>query len=410
MINKSFDIVIVGGGTSGVSAAYAAAKDGMSVALIERQKSLGGLAVHAEVGTICGIYKNSFDNHFEYNVGTYAREFTNELQHLSKAKPLRDNSGLKFLPYSPRVLAEHCEVLLAEQGVTVFLNTQLVQVANEVNKIKAVHCENKGGPFIIDCKAMVDTSGVSLVSKLLNLEVINTVLNQSASQIFTLSNVDFENESNLSLVLMTAIRKAVINGELKENQNRLYLVPGSMTNGEVSLKVTVPKEVGDDREELRSIALNAVHEIVDFLITKVGGFTSAKLKSIAPHVGVRIDDRPVGKSILTGDDVLNCSKTEDFIGYGNWPMEIWSQNRRVELRHLQENDHYGISAKNLISNQIENLFFAGRCISATDEAIASARVIGTCLQTGYASGKLASGSINVKKIQETVREIQKEQF
>jgi len=46
-----------------------------------------------------------------------------------------------------------------------------------------------------------------------------------------------------------------------------------------------------------------------------------------------------------------------------------------------------------ISPAIENLFFGGRIISATDGAIASARVMGICLQTGYAAGKLAAAQI-----------------
>lgn len=410
MTSSSFDIIIVGGGTAGVSAAIAASKEGLSVALIEKQISLGGLAVHAEVGTICGIYRNVSDDNFEYNINAFSESFTNQLAIGSKTKPLRDNSGLKFLPYQPSVLAKLCNSLLKENKVTVFLGAELTGVNTVDNQINLVHCEKEGIPFEINCKAVVDATGISLVSKLLNLELIHTVMNQSASQIFTMSKIEFESEANLSLVLMTAVRKAVLNGQLQENQNRLYLVPGSLKDDEVSLKITVPKEVGEDREELRSIALDAVHEIVGYLTTSVNGFAKAKLKSIAPHVGVRIDDRPIGQSILNGENVLNCDKPNDSIARGNWPMEIWSQNRRVELRPLKDNDYYGISAKCLISNEISNLFFAGRGISATDEAIASARVIGTCLQTGYASGKLAAGSVNAKKSQETVEEIQKEQF
>jgi len=53
-------------------------------------------------------------------------------------------------------------------------------------------------------------------------------------------------------------------------------------------------------------------------------------------------------------------------------------------------DYYEIPQECLISNQIDNLFFAGRNISADDSAIASARVIGTCLQTGWSVGELRS--------------------
>jgi hypothetical protein len=60
------------------------------------------------------------------------------------------------------------------------------------------------------------------------------------------------------------------------------------------------------------------------------------------------------------------------------------------MSYFKANDHYLIPAGTLVSKYVDNLFFAGRNMSATERAIASARVIGTCLSTGYASGKLAA--------------------
>jgi hypothetical protein len=60
------------------------------------------------------------------------------------------------------------------------------------------------------------------------------------------------------------------------------------------------------------------------------------------------------------------------------------------MTFLPENDFYSIPAGCLESGEKENLFFAGKIISAGEKAIASARVIGTCLGTGYAAGVLAS--------------------
>jgi hypothetical protein len=59
------------------------------------------------------------------------------------------------------------------------------------------------------------------------------------------------------------------------------------------------------------------------------------------------------------------------------------------MEYLQENDGYFIPATTLISRQYSNLFFAGKGISADSKAIASARVTGTCLQTGFAAGLIA---------------------
>jgi hypothetical protein len=60
--------------------------------------------------------------------------------------------------------------------------------------------------------------------------------------------------------------------------------------------------------------------------------------------------------------------------------------------------------------QPNNLFFAGRNISATDGAIASARVMGICLQTGYAAGCLAAATALKLSINDTIRQIQTEQL
>jgi hypothetical protein len=108
--------------------------------------------------------------------------------------------------------------------------------------------------------------------------------------------------------------------------------------------------------------------------------------------------------------VLSCKKFENAIANCSWPIEIWEQNRRVNMRYFNLDDHYQIPADCLQSNSINNLFFAGRNISATDGAIASARVMGICLQTGYAAGCLAAATALDHSINETIRQIQNEQL
>ena len=78
------------------------------------------------------------------------------------------------------------------------------------------------------------------------------------------------------------------------------------------------------------------------------------------------------------------------------------------MRYFEENNYYQIPADCLISKTLSNLFFAGRIISATDAAIASARVMGICLQTGYAAGKLAVGHCLKTPVNQTITLIQKE--
>lgn len=80
------------------------------------------------------------------------------------------------------------------------------------------------------------------------------------------------------------------------------------------------------------------------------------------------------------------------------------------MRYFHIDDYYQIPAGCLQSNCIDNLFFAGRNISATDAAIASARVMGICLQTGYAAGCLASAACLKHSIPDAVKQVQNDQL
>lgn len=403
--------MVVGGGAAGVAAAVAVAEEGLSVCLIDRNEMIGGLATNAQVGTICGLYKFDRTRRYTYNVGRFAREFTMELQVRSGKIPQCDNTGLKYLPYSHTDFEQLCNELLSENGVTK-VQGELINLSLIDGSISDLSVNTEKGLLTLNVNVVIDATGVSRVSKLAGQPLIETLFMQSASQVFTVSNLQVLEEKNLSLILLKALRKGVLSGELEEMEDRLYMVPGSLENGVVSLKITVPAPMDEElsKAELKDRAIRTIHHILNYLKKHEESFKNVVLDSIAPAVGVRVGDRPVGISILEDDDVLACKKNPSFIARGNWPMEIWSQAKRVELHALPEGDYFDIPANSLVSAGINNLFFAGRCISATDKAIASARVIGTCLQTGYAAGKLASSKCKGQSMDLSIRQIQHEQF
>lgn len=405
------DIAIVGGGAAGVAAAIAAARQGAKVVLIDRLKNIGGLASNAEVGTICGLYRFEDSTRFNYNVGSFAKEFTLELQVRSNSLPQMDQTGLSYLPYSAPQFSQLCTDLLQEEGVE-YLVAEVLGVEAVNGKITGLEVKNEEGNLKLEVEAVVDASGVSRISKLLNLPLIQTQFMQSASQVFTVINLPFDNERNLSLVVLKALRKGVLSGELEETEDRLYLVPGSLQAGRVALKVTVPARIDEDvsKLDLKNRAVKVIHRLMEFLKSHEAAFADIVLESVAPVVGIRVGDRPVGRHVLSDLDVLECRKHASGIARGNWPMEIWSQAKRVEIRHLIEGDFYDIPAECLVTDHVENLYFAGRCISSTDNAVASARAIGTCLQTGYAAGMLAIGRAKGRSLNDCIQEIQAEQF
>ncbi|HNU88717.1 MAG TPA: FAD-dependent oxidoreductase, partial [Ferruginibacter sp.] len=134
------------------------------------------------------------------------------------------------------------------------------------------------------------------------------------------------------------------------------------------------------------------------------------IQHIAAEVGIRTGIRSVGKYILTEEDVLQCRKFENAVANASWPIEEWVQHRRVSMRYFAEHDFYQVPATCLQSATINNLFFAGRNISATEKAIASARVMGICLQTGYAAGCLAAATAAGLSQNDAIKQVQNGQL
>lgn len=410
---QNTDVLVLGGGAAGIAAAVASARKGLQVVLIERNSYLGGNATAAEVGTICGLYQFSKKEKSEYIVKGFAKEFAESLQNKSNTETLHNAEGLHYLPYDIEAFKSVSLGLLKENEVNIYFNSVLKNVNTENGKINSVSVIAGGIPVTIGLKSIVDGSGDSIISRAAGLPLITTENYQAAAQVFTMQNVSEENEARLGMILMKALRSAIDEGILADFYDRVYIVQGSLKNNCVSLKIGIPLSVTyapGNLLELKTVAHSFVENLSQFLINNVSLFKNAVVQHIAPEVGTRTGQRNMGNYLLTEEDVLQCKKFDDAIANGSWPIEEWEQHRRVKMRYFKLEGHYQIPAGCLQSGSIENLFFAGRNISATDSAIASARVMGICLQTGYAAGCLAASSALQISLPEAIKSIQTDQL
>jgi hypothetical protein len=390
---KHIDVLVLGGGAAGVAAAVAAAEQGLQVSLIEKNDYLGGKATAAEVGTICGLYRFSKSLKSEFIIKGFAKNFVERLQQVAPNQALNSAEGLHYLPYDITSFKNVCEDILNEKKVTIYYNSVIEKVFSADNKITGVQFIYNGSTVKINCQSVVDCSGESIISALADLPVLKSDYYQAAAQVFSLKGVAESNEAKLGFILMKALRTAIDNKLLDAFYDRVYIVQGSLKNNSVSIKLGIPVDVTyepGNLEMIKKVALQCTNTLVAFLIEQVAAFKNASLQHIAQEVGIRVGLRTTGNYILTEEDVLNCKKFDDAIANCSWPIEEWSQNKRVNMRYLKLDDFYQIPAGCLQSNNVKNLFMGGRNISASNAAIASARVIGICLQTGYAAGMLAS--------------------
>jgi len=407
------DVVVLGGGPSGVAAAVAASKAGLKVALIERNSFLGGHATASEVGTICGLYKFKKDEYPEYIVGGFAKKFAEDIKTKSGTAPLHNSAGLHYLPYDVNMFKKQCIDLLEENKVSIFFGAEPYSIQRDDALIESITITAAGGPVQFQLRAIIDCSGNSLLSQLADLPVIKSEKYQAAAQVFTLKNIREHNEATLGMVLMKELRSAIIEKKLPHYFDRVYIVPGSLKNNCANFKIGIPLPVTHTPENLLALKANAhsfVHELTEYLTSQVAFFKGVCLSGMAPEIGIRVGMRTMGKYILTEEDVLQCKKFDDAIANAPWPIEEWEQDRRVKMRYFKEDDFYQVPARCLQSITIANLFMAGKCISATDSAIASARVIGICLQTGYAAGYLAAASATKSAHRDAIKNIQDQEF
>jgi hypothetical protein len=140
-------------------------------------------------------------------------------------------------------------------------------------------------------------------------------------------------------------------------------------------------------------AVEQVKPLIEFLCKNVSGFENCATP-VTEFVPARRAGRMIiGQYVLSGADVLASRKFPDAVARCAWPIEQWGKDGVVRFKYLPAGAHYEIPARCLRAAKIENLFMAGKTISADVDAIASARVMGCCLATGAATGQLAASFV-----------------
>lgn len=393
------DVLVVGGGSAGIAASVAARKNHSSVILIEANEFLGGNATSSEVGTICGLYHQEKSSTSNYIVDGFTLSFVEKLSAFSNTKPISNREGLHFLPYQIECYKTICNHILENEKIDCFLSTKIVDISVSDSQARSCIVNYKDEVFEIQFNSIIDCSGQSIVSKLANLPLLESTTFQSSALVFAMKGVNIQEESTLNLVLIRQLSRGISQGIVPKELKNIFIVPGSLVNGNVSFKVSIPLKVTltkNNLSELKSTGIKLIHSFIEYIISTSELFQHASLDHIAEEVGIRTGFRPIGNYTLTEEDIISCRKFETSIANCTWPIEDWNSESGLSVIYLPENDYYQIPKECLTSPHLTNLYFGGKNISATDRAIASARVMGICFQTGYAAGEMAAIQVSLE--------------
>ncbi len=352
-MSATCDIAVIGSGAAGIAAAVTAARTGYHTRLFDKNPAPGGTGGFSGLTTLCGLY----DDAGEYlNLG-FAREFAEAIAET----PPQKMGAVWVLPYRPtRFRVAAGKFFAPLPNLESHWESPITSITAFENRIVSVNG--------IRVCAVIDCSGSAEVTDVIGEESLATDdTTQAPAVVFPLHQVTREMLTPAAAVqvLLPIARAGFAPVVFQPN-----LEPGTVTVKFSGQPSRVPA-------------------LLDFLRTKVRGFENCSTPQKEFPLSHRSGRMIIGKHLLTGLDVLTGRKFPDAVARCAWPIEQWNADGMVRLRYLPPRTHYDIPARSLRAAHVDNLFMAGKTISADVDAIASARVMGCCLATGAAAGNLA---------------------
>ena len=423
-IDLNYDVAVIGGGPAGLAAAITAARGGKKTAIFEKNGFLGGamaiglspLGFLAQDGREC--------------IAGFGKEFIERLKERGQSFGTRvcpkHNSVTVINADGVKILAlEMC----IEAGVEVFLHCEALECEISDRKIKTLTLYGKCNRLKVTADTYIDCTGDGDVAYLAGCGYEKgqkgTGELQPPTVMFTLEGVDhgklfdyvrqnpeelkynregifedprynvdyFESDPNFVFVgLQKTFRELRDKGELPVARESFIYI-NSTNPGQVyvnSVRI-LNADITDIRDLTRAEIEGTLQipRLIKLLKDKIPGFESCHLSSIASNLGVRETRRFDGIKRVTDDDAVTASVPNDTICLSGYKIDIHS-GKDDGLFFKAVEQPFGIPYGALVSRDLDNLMFAGRCISCDAVAFGSLRVIPTCLAMGQAAGVGAS--------------------
>lgn len=364
---ETADVLVIGGGPSGVAAAIAASRTGARTILAERYNHLGGLWTGGLVLPLLSTHAINQQNQMTRVLHGIGGEILQRLLEIGMAihdiNPVVDPEATKYV----------LEVMLKESGVMPLYHCWASNVIVESDTIRAVLLETKSGRVAIRPKVVIDCTGDGDILHLAGEEY--DIMNYELGLVHRLGNIDRINKD------AAGYQDLSIGGETPiPSVNWVNMVGG---------------DYQDALDFRRLSELQQQHRIEIWegvqRIRSVPGYEAVFLLDTAAQQGVRMSRILRGEYRLTLEDSMTFRSFDDNIGIsGAWTSLLY-QSRRVPM---EERPMWQIPYRALLPKKTRNLLVAGRCFSFEQDLFQDARIIGTCLITGHGAGAGAALASN----------------
>lgn len=400
----AYDVVVVGSGAAGSSAAIAAARTGAKTLLIEKLPFLGGNST-AVLDTFYGFYTPG-ERSLKV-VGGIGDDVVDGLRRLGRVVERPNTYGAGT---GVTYLAEHLKVvwesLVTGAGARVLLHAFVQEVGVSDGRVSRLVVATKAGLRTVDAAVVVDATGDADVCHHagFSYELAGDIdPAQTLTTTFRMVNVDHERRKAVSKDEVHALMaEAAESGEYdlprREGSDHITPVDGMTATVMTRLdhvrrtaagkivNATDPDVLSEAEMEGRRQAL----EYARFLVNEVPGYERASLIALSSQIGMRETRRVYGDYRVTREDVLSARQFDDQIGLCGAPIEDHIPGTGTKWEYLPEGTAVGIPLRSLIPRDGVNVLSPGRCFSATHDAQASIRSMAQCMAMGHAAGTAAA--------------------
>jgi hypothetical protein len=399
----SWDVVVVGSGSAGSTAAISAARNGARTLLLEKLPFLGGVST-AVLDTFYGFYTPG--SRATKVVGGVTDDVVAGLRRLG---PVMERPNTYGAGTGITYLAEHLKVvwesLVTGAGASVLLHAFVQDAELEDGRLRRLTIATKAGLAQVRAAVVVDASGDADVCHFAGLgyELAGEVEPaQTLTTTFRLVNVDTERRRAIGKdQLHQLMRQAAESGayELPRRDGSDHITPVEGMTATIMTRLASTRRDGGRvvnatdpvlLTEAEMAGRRQALEYVRFLVDQVPGYERARLGALSTQIGVRETRRVHGDARLTAADVLSARQFDDQIGLCGAPIEDHHGGTGTTWRYLPDGEVVGIPFGTLLARDAVNVLVAGRCFSATHDAHASVRSMGQCMAMGQAAGTAAA--------------------
>jgi hypothetical protein len=390
------EVVVVGSGSAGSTAAIAAARTGADTLLIERYGFLGGTSTMV-LDTFYGFYTPASDA--VRVVGGIPWEIVERLYTYEMVieRPSSYGAG-QAVTYDPTTLKVVWEQTALSSGVRLLLHTFVVDVLKDGDAITGLVVAGKRGLGLIKGNVFIDSSGdADLVFRAgapFEAAGADGTPAQSLTTTFRLGNVDTDRARSVKRdELVRRMKAGTLSGEyrLPREEGSVHITPQT---GVIATNMTRVAYVdGTDPAELTKAEVEGRKQALEytrFLREQIPGYEHAYLMNFSTQIGIRETRRVYGAYRLTRDDVLTARRFEDAVAQCGAPIEDHGAGNNTRWEYVPNGGTYDIPYRALLPQGVSNLLVGGRCLSADHDAHASVRSMGQCMAMGQAVGTAAA--------------------